>query len=104
MVMVSWASTTRRAAGKLRPGGKQPRGLRLLCRGLHDRIAPDQADQGEMAMQPGPTPPLVVAQAQLLLAILMKPLDAPAPMRQPQWLPQRPPVQTPGEIVFRFPG
>src|SRR5690349_11858788 len=101
MVMVSWASTARRAAGKLRPGGKQPRGLGLLRGGLHDRIAPNQANQGEMAVQPRPTAALVVAEPQFLLAILMETLDAPAPMRQPQLLLQRAPIQAPREIVLR---
>src|SRR3954468_2203464 len=102
MVMVSWASTTRRAAGKLRPGGKQPRGLGLLCGRLHDRIAPDQADQGQMAVQPGPTAPLVVAQLQFLFAVLMEALDAPAPMRQPQLRLQWTLVRAPGKIVLRL--
>jgi len=56
-----------------------------------------------MPVQPGPTPPLVVAQAQLLFAILMKALDHPAAMRQPQLLTQGASIEAPGEVPFGVP-
>src|SRR3712207_3071564 len=98
MVSVSWVSNRRRAWGKLRPGGKGcPVGVGSR-RGLQDRIAPDQAHQGQMPVQPRPGAALIVAQAQLLLAVLMEPLDRPPPMRQPQLVGQGAPVQSPGEV------
>ena len=51
-----------------------------------------------MAVQPGPTPALVIAQAQLLFAILMEALDRPAPMGEPRLGRERGVVQPPGEI------
>src|SRR5260370_32800043 len=101
MVSVSWASSRRRAWGKLRPGGKgRPVGVGS-GRGLPHRIAPDQAHQGQVAVQPRPGAALVVAQPQFLLAVLMKPLDGPAPMREAQLVGEAPPVQPPGEVPFR---
>src|SRR3954453_10778632 len=102
MVSVSCARTRRRASGKLRPGGKSP----CLALGggssLDHRIAPDQADQGEMPVQAGPTAALIVAQAQLLLAILVESLDCPAAMRQPRLIRYGAPVQSPREVPFRL--
>src|SRR5829696_7427329 len=102
IVSVSWASTRRRAWGKLRPGGKGcPIGVGSGGGGFPHRIAPDQAHQGQVSMQPRPGAALVVAQPQFLLAVLMKSLDRPAPMRQPQLVGQAPRVQPPGEVPFR---
>ena len=92
-MITSWAKTSRRAAGRLRPGGKRPRGGSLLGGGLEHGIAPDQAHQGEVPVQPGPAPALVVAEPQLLFPILMEALHAPAPMGQPQLRRQRAPIQ-----------
>jgi hypothetical protein len=68
---------------------------------LEDGITPDQADQGEVAVQAGPAAALVIAQPQLLFPILMEPLDHPTPMRQHRLLGQRVPIEPPGEIPFR---
>lgn len=101
MVSVSWASSRRRAWGKLRPGGKgRPVGVGG-GRGLPHRRAPDQAHQGQVAVQPGPGAALIVAQLQFLLPILMEPFHRPAPMRQPPLVGQGAPVQSPGETPFR---
>src|SRR5262249_20315980 len=100
MVMTRWANTTRRAWGRLRPGGKRLVRLGLLGGRLHHRITPDQTHERQVAVQARPTAALVIAQAQLLFAIFMEAFDAPAAMRQPQLLPEPPPVQPPGEVPF----
>jgi len=51
-----------------------------------------------MAMQTGPGAPLVVAQAQLLLAILMEAFDGPAAMAELELAGQGSVVQVPGEV------
>ena len=103
-MITSWAKMSRRAAGRLRPGGKRPPRGSLLGGGLKHGITPDQADQGEVPVQPGPAPPLVVPEPQFLLTVFMEALYAPAPMRQPQLVPERAPIQVPGEVPFRVPG
>src|SRR3954471_13051053 len=55
-----------------------------------------------MPLQPRPTAALVVAQSQFLLAVLMKPLHAPAPMRQPRLIGQGAAIQPAGEVPFRL--
>src|SRR5947209_1747583 len=98
--MTRSASSWRRAAGRLRPGGKvggngggggQPR---LAEEG----IAPHQADQRQVAVEPWPGATLVVTHAQLLLAVLVEALDRPALVRQSELLGQRAVVQAPGEV------
>src|SRR4051794_23452196 len=100
MRMSSWVSSQRRACGKLRPGGKGPAGPRLLGGRLEHREAPNQADERQVAVQPRPAPALVIAQAQLLFALLREALDRPPPMRQLELLRQRAPIQPPGEVPF----
>src|SRR3954470_7353347 len=100
MVSTNWARTCRRAAGRLRPGGKHPCEGAWLGGRVEHRIAPDQADQGEMTVQPGPTAALVVAEPQFLLAIFMEAFHAPAPMRQAQLVFERAAIQAPGEVPF----
>src|SRR4051812_26985850 len=78
IVITSRAKRRWRAAGKLRPGRNRPRRGSLLGRGAEHGIAPAQAYQGEMAMQPGPTTALVVAEPQPLLAIFMEAFQTPA--------------------------
>jgi len=72
----------RRACGKRCPGGKSRRPSGVIGGGGKEGITPDEADQGEMPMQPNPGATLVVAQAQLLLPVLMEPLDRPPSMGQ----------------------
>ncbi len=71
----SAAKRSRRAAGRLRLGGKAGRGL---TGGVEERVAPDEADQGQVAVQARPGPPLVVSQPELVFAILVEPLNQPA--------------------------
>src|SRR5215217_7557383 len=98
MVRASVAKTIRRARGRLAEGGKGHRFGRIVLLGRRrQRIAPDQADQRQVAVQPRPTPPLIVAQAQLLLAVLVKPLDRPPGMGPLEQFLQGRLVQTPGE-------
>src|SRR3954454_12842598 len=101
MVSVTWASTRRRAAGKLRPGGKRRPVRGGSGGGFQYRVAPDQAHQRQMALQAGPTPALIIAQPQLLLPILMEAFDGPAAMRQPRLVGQGTAVQSPGAVPFR---
>src|SRR5438128_378430 len=73
----------RRACGKLRRGGKSAlRRGGVVCSRGQEGVAPHQTDQGEVTLQPRPRPPLIVPQPQLLFAILMEPLDGPAPVGQ----------------------
>src|SRR5262245_33442948 len=74
------ASRSRRAAGKLRLGGKAGR---RSVGGVEEGVAPDEGDQGEVAMQARPGPSLVVSEAQLLLAVLTKALHGPALVGRP---------------------
>src|SRR4051794_29578292 len=107
MVRVSRTRSRRRASGKLRPGGKgRPLGFGSSRR-LENGIAPEETDQGQVTVQARPTAPLVVAQPQLLLPILMEALHGPAPMGQPQLLRQRAAIEPPGPVPFglaRFAG
>ena len=57
-----------------------------------------------MAMQTGPGAPLVVAQAQLLLAILMEAFDGPAAMAELELAGQGCVVQLPGEVPLGLAG
>ena len=68
----------RRAAGRLRPGGKGCRSRGLGSGGAEESVAPDQADQRQMAVQAGPGASLIIAEPQLLLAVLVEALDGPA--------------------------
>src|SRR5215212_12057053 len=93
------ARRSRRAAGTLRVGGKAGP---CLAGGVEERVAPDEGDQGQMAMEPRPGPSLVVAEPEFLLAVLMEPLDRPALMGQAELLVEWAVVQGPGEVPFRF--
>src|SRR4051812_19410958 len=59
------ASRLRRAAGRLRLGGKAGHGV---IGGVEEGVAPDEGDQGQMAVQARPGPALVVAEPELLFA------------------------------------
>src|SRR5438128_7673311 len=100
MVMTRSARSWRRAAGRLRPGGKVRGngGGRGQPRVAEEGIAPDETDQRQVAVEPWPGAALVVAQPQFLLAVLMEALDCPALMGQAQLLSQRAVVQRPGEV------
>jgi len=94
----------RRACGRVRTGGKGPcRGSGGGVVGHQEGIAPDQTHQGEMTMQPLPGPALIVAQTQLLLAILMKAFTSPPPMRQARLPLQRQRIQAPGKVPRGLP-
>ena len=69
------ARSVRRAAGRLRLGGKAGRGA---LGGVEEGVAPDEGDQGEVAVQARPGPSLVVAEAERLLAVLMEPFNQPS--------------------------
>ena len=93
------ASNARRAAGTLREGGKACRGL---TGGVEEGVAPDEGDQGEMAVQARPGPTLVVAEPELLFAILMKAFDGPALVGQSELVVEGAVVERPGEVPLRF--
>ena len=86
MVSVNWISRCRRAAGRLRPGEKGPRSRRLGGGGTEEGIAPDEANQGQVAVQARPSAALIIAQAQFLFPVLVKPLDGPALVREAELL------------------
>src|SRR3712207_1543091 len=92
------ASSSRRAAGRLRLGGKAGR---RLAGGVEEGVAPDERDEGEVAVQARPGPPLVVAQPELLLAILVEPLDRPALVGQAELPSERSVIEPPGKLPFR---
>ena len=92
------ASRSRRAAGTLRLGGKAGR---CLTGGVEENVAPDEGDQGQVAVQARPGASLVVAQPEFLLAVLMEPLDGPALVRQSELVVERSVVQGPGEVPLR---
>src|SRR6059058_2564921 len=99
MVIRRSARSWRRAAGRLRPGGKVRRsgdGLRVTD--AEEGIAPDETDQCQVAVESWPGAALVVTQPQLLLAVLMEALDRPALVRQAELLGQRAVVHVPGEV------
>src|SRR3954468_18892893 len=106
MVRTSWASSWRRAAGRLRPrppggtglpgGGGGRRGAGG-CGGDEQGVAPQQADQGQGAMQARPGAALVVPQAELLLPILVEALHGPPLMGEPGLAGQGLVVEAPGE-------
>ena len=123
MVTTNWANSRRRARGRLRTGGESRSGggnwlgagfpvwrrLRPVVRARRRAarrpaagVAPQQADQGQVAVQPRPGAPLVVAQPELLLAVLMEALDRPPLVGQPGLAGQRPVVQAPGEVPLRL--
>src|SRR5215216_5036417 len=93
------ASRSRRAAGRFRVGVKAGRGL---TGGVDERIAPDERHQGEMAVQAGPGPSLVVAEAELLFAILMEALHGPALVSQAELVVKRSGIQRPGKVPLRL--
>src|SRR5207244_12337564 len=89
----------RRASGRLRPGGKDPRrGGGVALGGAQEGVRPDQADQRQVAVEARPGAPLVVAQPELLLAVLVEALDRPAPVAQPQLAGPGPVGERPGEV------
>src|SRR5947199_2084231 len=100
MVMTRSARGWRRAAGRLRPGGKVRGngGGRGQPRVAEEGIAPHQADQRRVAVESWPGAALVVAQPQFLLAVLMETLDRPALVSQSELLGQRAVAQAPGEV------
>src|SRR6476661_262786 len=89
------ASRSRRAAGTLRLGGKAGRGL---TGGVEEGVAPDEGDEGEVAVQARPGPSLVAAKAELLFAILMEAFDGPALVSQSELVIERAVVERPGEV------
>src|SRR3712207_6720120 len=93
------ASSSRRAAGRLRLGGKAGR---RLAGGVEQGVAPDERDEGEVAVQARPGPRLVVAQPELLLAILVEPLDRPALVGQAELLIERSVIKLPGDVPCRL--
>src|ERR1051325_83433 len=101
--MVSRAKSWRRARGRLRPGGKASVRRGGLSGGLRDRVAPEEADQSQVAVEPRPTAALVIAQPQLLLPILVEPLDHPAPVGELQLVLERAALEPPGEVPFWIP-
>src|SRR6266498_614064 len=93
------ASRSRRAAGRLREGGKAGR---CLTGGVEEGVAPDEGDQGQMAVQARPGSALVVAEPELLFAILMEAFDGPALVSQSELVVERAIVERPGEVPLRF--
>ena len=93
------ASRSRRAAGTLREGGKAGRGP---TGGVEEGVAPDEGDQGQMAVQARPGPSLIVAEPELLFAILMEAFDGPALVSQSELVIERAVVERPGEVPLRF--
>ena len=92
-------SSARRAAGTLREGGKAGRGL---TGSVEERIAPDEGDQGQVAMQTRPGPALVVSESELLFPILMESFDGPPLMGQAELLVEGVVIKVPGEIPLRL--
>ena len=99
--MTRWraASRSRRATGRLRLGGKAGRGP---VGGVEEGVAPDEGDQGEVAVQARPGPSLVVTEPELLFAILMEAFDGPALMSESELVIERTVVERPGEVPLRF--
>src|SRR3954468_10233506 len=95
MERTSAASKVRRAAGTFREGGEAGR---WLTGGVGEGVAPDEGDEGEVAVQARPGASLVVAEAEFLFAILMKPLDGPALVGQSELVVEGPVVQGPGDV------
>jgi len=93
------ARRLRRAAGRLRLGGKAGR---CLSGGVEEGVAPDEGDQGEVAVQARPGSSLIVAEAELLLAILMEALHGPALVGQAELVVKRSVVERPGEVPLRL--
>src|SRR5215210_7122906 len=93
------ARSVRRAAGRLRLGGGA---APCLAGGVQESVTPDEGDQGEVAMQARPGPALVVAQPELLLAVLVEPLDRPALVGQAELRVERAVVEGPGEVPLGF--
>jgi len=89
----------------LRGGGRNGRGMSgdryvigiVVSRGGKQGVAPEQAHQYQVTMQSRPGASLVVAQPELLLAILMEALYRPAFMAEPGLTRQRSVVQSPDE-------
>src|SRR5918912_2570506 len=93
------ASRSRRAAGTLRVGGKAGHGL---TGGVEEGVAPEEGDQGQMAGQARPGPPLVVAEPEFLRPVLMEALHSPALMGQAELVVERAVIQGPGEVPCRL--
>src|SRR3954467_10535065 len=91
------ASSSRRAAGTLREGGKAGR---RLTGGVEEGVAPDEGDQGEVAMEARPGPSLIVTEAELLFAILVEAFDRPTLVGQSELDIEGAVVQGPGEVPF----
>src|ERR1044072_8251125 len=101
--MVSRAKSWRRARGRVRPGGKASARRGGWSGGLRGRGAPEEADQSQVAVEPRPTAALVIPQPQLLLPILVEPLDHPAPVGELQLVLERAALEPPGEVPFWIP-
>ena len=93
------ASSARRAAGTLREGGKAGHGL---TGGVEERVTPDEGDQGEVAMETWPGATLVVAESELLLAILMKSFDGPPLMGETELVVELTGIEALGEVPLRL--
>src|SRR6266542_3801592 len=89
------AMTRSRAAGRLRLGGKAGHGR---TGGVEEGVAPDEGDQGKVAMEARPGPALVVAKPQLLFAVLVEAFDGPALVRQSELVGDGAVVERPGEV------
>src|SRR5579859_7318666 len=103
MVRPSWVSNRRRARVRLFGGGESRRIGGVLLVGQEDGVAPEQADQREVAVQARPGAALVVAQTQLLLAVLMEAFHRPAAMAELELTGRGGVVQAPGDVPLGFP-
>src|SRR6266508_4051737 len=92
-------SRSRRAAGRVRLGGKAGR---CLTGGVEEGVAPDEGDQGQMAVQARPGASLVVAEPDLLFAILMEAFDGPALVGESELVGEGAIIEVPGEVPLRF--
>jgi hypothetical protein len=67
---------------------------------VEESVAPDEGDEGEVAVQARPGPSLVGAAAELVLPGLVGALHGPALVRQAELVGDRAVVQRPGEVPF----
>ena len=108
MVMTNWASRSRRTWTRLAIRGENRRFCAAdlpvrLGNSVHKGATPDQTDQLQVPVQPGPETALVVTQPQELLAVLVEPLDGPPTVGDLELALQGKVVQMPGEIPARLP-
>src|ERR1051325_2366583 len=101
--MVSRAKSWRRARGRLRPGGKASVRRGGLSGGLRDRVAPEEADQSQVAVEARPPAARVTAHPHLLLPSRVAPLNHPAPVGERQLVLERAALEPPGEVPFWIP-